>query len=83
MTHANLSPSLTAELKAKLQQAAKAAELLRSSATNIDSDDPDESLAELSVRLRGAAVLGHTAAHELALVSGWVDAMVSVELATE
>lgn len=78
MTNKTLAP----ELRAQLSKAAKAAELLRSAAERIDSQDPEESCAELSARLRGAAVLGHTAALELAAVSGWLEAFTALELQT-
>jgi hypothetical protein len=61
-------------------QAAKAADLLRSAADRLDTQDPDETRAEQAARLRGSSVLAHTAALELAAVSGFVDAVVTVEL---
>ena len=72
--------AMRAELKSRMNQAFKAADLLRSAADRLDTTDPDETRAEQAARLRGSSVLAHTAALELAAVSGYVEAVVTVEL---
>ena len=80
MTKNTVSEAVRRELKARMHQAAKAADLLRSAADRLDTPDPDETRAEQAARLRGSSVLAHTAALELAAASGFVDATVTVEL---
>jgi hypothetical protein len=71
--------AMRAELKSRMNQAFKAADLLRSAAERLDTADPDETRGEQAARLRGSSVLAHTAALELAATSGWVDALATVE----
>jgi hypothetical protein len=70
------------ELRARLNQAAKAADLLRSAAERIDTQDPEETPAECAARLRGVAVLALTGALEIGAASGFADCLVAVELHT-
>ncbi len=58
----------------RLSQAARAADLLRSAADRVESGDPDETTSERAARLRGAAILAHSAGLELAVVSGALEA---------
>ena len=74
---------MNGELHSRLNQAAKAADLLRSAADRLDTQDPEETRAEQAARLRGSSVLAHTAALELATCSGWLEAFVAVEINEE
>jgi hypothetical protein len=81
MASQTLSEALKEAQNAKGASAQKAAELLRSAADRLEQADPDETAAEWAARLRGSAVLAHTAALELAVCSGWLECLVDVELA--
>ena len=56
------------------QRAEKAVEVLRSAIERLHPPREGEGRAELALRLRGAAVVAHTAGLELAVVSGWNEA---------
>ena len=55
------------------RRAEKAISVLRSAIEHAEPRD-GEALADVATRLRGAAVLAHTAGMELATVSGWNEA---------
>jgi hypothetical protein len=56
------------------QRASKAVDVLRSAIEHLHPPRPDEDWETIALRLRGAAVLAHTAGMELACVSGWNEA---------
>jgi hypothetical protein len=56
------------------QRASKAVDVLRSAIEHLHPPRPDEDWETIALRLRGAAVLAHTAGLELAVVSGWNEA---------
>jgi hypothetical protein len=68
------------ELRARMNQANKAGDLLRSAADRLDTQDLDETEAERAARLRGSSMLALTAGMELAACSGWLEAFVAVEI---
>jgi hypothetical protein len=55
------------------KRAEKAVEVLRSAIEHAEPRD-GENWADVATRLRGAAVLAHSAGMELAVVSGWNEA---------
>jgi hypothetical protein len=67
------------QLAARLSQAAKACDLLRSAIDRAESGDPDETRSEQAARLRGVAVLALTASLEIAATSGWLEALDNAE----
>jgi hypothetical protein len=79
MTIETLSEALQAELKLRMTQTEKAVDLLRSAADRLEAGRPGEGTDERAQRLRGSAVLAHTAALELAAVSGFVEAVAVTE----
>jgi hypothetical protein len=56
------------------QRASKAVDVLRSAIEHLHPPRPDEDWETIALRLRGAAVLAHTAGMELATVAGWNEA---------
>jgi hypothetical protein len=72
-------PGWRHQLSARLSQAARAADLLRSAADRLEAGDPEETRSEQAARMRGSSVLAHTAALELAATSGWIEALAWVE----
>jgi hypothetical protein len=72
-------PAWRHQLAARLSQAAKAADLLRSAVDRIEAGDPDETRSEQAARLRGVAVLALTASLEISATSGWLEALAWVE----
>jgi hypothetical protein len=56
------------------RRAEKAVEVLRSALEHLHPPREGEDHATIALRLRGAAVLAHTAGLELAVVSGWNEA---------
>lgn len=60
-------------------QAVRAGMLLRHAADAVESERADESDADRAQRYRGAAVLAHSAALELAVTCGWFEAARVVE----
>jgi hypothetical protein len=79
MTRETVVQALRDELAQRTNQAARAAELLRSAADRLDAGSDEETRTDEAQRVRGAAVLAHTAALELAATSGWLDALAMVE----
>lgn len=67
------------DLKHQNAQALRAGMLLRHAAETVESQRPDESDADRAQRYRGAAVLAHSAALELAVTCGWFEAARIVE----
>jgi hypothetical protein len=55
-------------------RAGKAVEVLRSAIERLHPPREGEGPEDIALRLRGAAVLAHTAGLELAVVSGWNEA---------
>jgi hypothetical protein len=68
------------EIQARMNQAHKAGDLLRSAADRLDTQNPDETQAERAARFRGSSMLALTAGMELAACSGWLEAFVAVEI---
>ena len=56
------------------RRAEKAVEVLRSAIDHLHPPRDGEVWADVALRLRGAAVLAHSAGMELAVVSGWNEA---------
>lgn len=56
------------------KRAEKAVEVLRSAIDHLHPPRDGEDWASIALRLRGAAVLAHSAGMELAVVSGWNEA---------
>jgi hypothetical protein len=56
------------------RRAGKAVEVLKSAIDHLHPPRNGEGWAEIALRLRGAAVLAHSAGLELAVVSGWNEA---------
>jgi hypothetical protein len=79
MTNENVTHALAHELAHRLSQAAKACDLLRNAADRLEGGDPEETRSEQAARMRGAGILALTAALELASVSGWIEALGTVE----
>ncbi|HET9930944.1 MAG TPA: hypothetical protein VFQ35_09665 [Polyangiaceae bacterium] len=79
MTTTTVVHALRGELAHRMNQAARAADLLRSAADRLEAEAPDETRSEQAARLRGSSVLAHTAALELAAASGWVEALATAE----
>lgn len=71
--------ALAAELAPRLNQASKAADLLRSAADRIESGAAGETRNEQAARLRGSAILALTASLELGVCCGWLEALASAE----
>jgi hypothetical protein len=79
MTSKTVVHALQGELAHRMNQAARAVDLLRSAADRLEAEAPDETRSEQAARLRGSSVLAHTAALELSATSGWVEALASAE----
>ena len=71
----------TTELKAQRKQGARAVLLLEQAVATLHADEPGEDAATKAQRLRGAAVLIHTAGLELAVTCGWNEAAHAAEQA--
>ncbi len=56
------------------KRAGKAVEVLRSAIEHLHPPRDGEALEDVALRLRGAAVLAHSAGMELATISGWNEA---------
>lgn len=61
------------ELRAKAATIAKAADLLHSAAERTAPVEGEDNEVR-ALRLRGAAILAHSAALEIAIAAGWLDA---------
>jgi len=79
MTNKTVVHALQGELAHRMNQAARAVDLLRNAADRLEAEAPHESRSEQAARLRGSSVLAHTAALELATTSGWIEALASAE----
>jgi hypothetical protein len=79
MTNKTVVHALRGELAHRMNQAARAVDLLRSAADRLEAEAPNETRSEQAARLRGSSVLAHTAALELSVTSGWVEALASAE----
>jgi hypothetical protein len=62
------------------KRAGKAVEVLQSAIDRLHPPREGEVPEEIALRLRGAAVLAHTAGLELAVVSGWNEATNAVQV---
>jgi DNA polymerase III delta prime subunit len=71
---------LQAELKAQHTQAERAITLLETAAAALRTDDLTEAYDVRAQRMRGAAVLAHSAALELAITCGWFEAAHALEI---
>jgi hypothetical protein len=80
MTKTTVTQAMRGEMRARMNQAQKAGDLLRSAADRLDTPDPDETEMERAARLRGSSMLALTAGMELAACSGWLDAFVALEM---
>jgi hypothetical protein len=69
-----------ADIKAQRKQASRAVLLLEQAVTSLQVDEPDEASADKAQRMRGAAVLATSAALELAVTCGWLEAAHAAEL---
>jgi hypothetical protein len=79
MTIRSVPDELRDELAHRMNQGARAAELLRSAADRLEAGTAAETRSEQAARMRGSAVLAHTAALELAASSGWFEALATAE----
>jgi hypothetical protein len=69
-----------ADLKAQRKQAGRAALLLEQATACLQVDEPSEDYADRAQRLRGAAVIVTSAAIEIAITCGWLEAAHAAEI---
>ena len=69
----------TRDITHQCKQSGRATLLLEQAIATLHAEEPDELAAKRAQRLRGAAVLIHSAVLELAVTCGWYEAASSAE----